>query len=77
MQVSDKWCERKNGTNMRLKWISLLSKLQKKRFFAFQIQYAEANDGLNNASFYFVDTVLSETTQRGALENWFEINLDK
>lgn len=44
---------------------------------AFEIGYVGSNDGLKNASFYYVEMILTEMVQRGALNYVFEQNLEK
>lgn len=45
--------------------------------YSFQIGYEEAIRGLKSFSLYFVETVLKEVSQRGALDDLFKENLEK
>lgn len=45
--------------------------------YVLQIGYEEADDGLKNPCFCFVETVSTEMAQCGALDNLFNRNLEK
>lgn len=56
---------------------SLIRTAQEAPSYAFQACYEQANNGLEYASFYFVDMVITKIAHRGTSNDVFQRSIEK